>query len=559
MYIPPHAQRFQQNSRQASNFYIQEAQQAPQAPLVSQVPQTPQAPKTMLLSEYQRSQSLNTNSISLGMGNIPRSTITLEVAKTVTHKDSETDKPNEFWNDIYDFSGDKEALYWNHSLSKETMIKLLQEQGTIKFNPIQYYRNTIDSQESIVKRMIERIHMRIVQSFINILEEVNIHNINQNTIDEMIKSATKIISESPIAESTKLSLITSYKKDLNDYLTTKKPELAHRYCFKYKQQLKFLESMSEQLEDNKVMSKYYKALVNNKLEELIVDSVLKNKPLPFKELAHVDKTVKKDFKFLASLPFDSKYFIRQFQYALIKNYLENEQRTLQKLVNDAKDEKKKKSASKNLSKLSKKVEEYEDLMERLDTVMSAKLYPIMDTQNAEKITNMEKDLDLFEYSNAKDTIISEKNISTMELQKKADLAIITSIEKIDYDTPSITEISNSICSIQIQANKVLAAVKMFIEFSKNLLDASTRVTEDMLKVYVETYTYITNYLEDKDVSKDFKKLDDDLQDKYEEVLEKVKNYLKKTKLDLYEYQMTHLYEYLSPLSHFDEKRPKLDQ
>jgi hypothetical protein len=99
--------------------------------------------------------------------------------------------------------------------------------------------------------------------------------------------------------------------------------------------------MGEQLEDTKVMSKYYKAMVTNKTEELIVDAVLKNKPFQFKELAHVDKTVKKDFKFLASLPFDSKYFIRQFQYALIKTYLETEQATLRKQVNDTKDEKKK--------------------------------------------------------------------------------------------------------------------------------------------------------------------------------------------------------------------------
>lgn len=513
-------------------------------------------PKTVLLSEYQRSQSqIKKTDIS----NIPCSTITLEVTKTVTENKSESDQPNEFWNDIYDFSNDKEALYWNHSLSKETMIKLLQEQGTIKFNPIQYYRNTIDSQESMVKKMIERIHMRIVQQFIKILEPLNIHNIEKATIDEMIKAASKTIGESPIAESTKLTLIDTYKKDLNEYLTSKKPELAHRYCFKYKQQLKFLESMGEQLEDTKIMTKYYKALVNSKTEELIVEAVLKNKQFQFKELAHVDKVVKKDFKFLASLPFDSKYFIRQFQYALIKNYLETEQTALQKQVNDSKDEKKKKSASKNLSKLSKKVEEYEELMERLDTIMNAKLYPILDAQNSEKITNMEKDLELFEYANAKDKIISEQNISNIELQKKADLAILTSIDNIDFDNPSITEISNSIGNIHISSNKVFATVKMFIKFGKNLVDAGTNVTPDMLKAYIETYTYIINYLEDRDVAKEFNKLDDELQEQYEQVLEKVQKYFKKTGLDLYEYQMTHLYEYLSPLSHFDEKRPKLDQ
>ncbi len=558
MYVPPHAQQ-----SRSSNFYKPPGgkfkQEYKSNGVVNNTPDvanTHIAPKTVLLSEFQSLQALIKKT---GISGIPCSTITLEVSKTVTDIQSDSDKPNEFWNDIYDFSNEKEALYWNHSLSKETMIKLLQEQGTIKFNPIQYYRNTIDSQESMVKKMIERIHMRIVQQFIKILEPLNVHNIDKAVVDEMIKVATKIISDAPIAESSKLSLIDTYKKDLNDYLVSKKPELAHRYCFKYKQQLKFLETMGEQLEDTKVMGKYYKALVNSKTEELIVDAVLKNKPFQFKELAHVDKTVKKDFKFLASLPFDSKYFIRQFQYALIKNYLETEQNTLQKQVNDTKDEKKKKSASKNLAKLSKKVEEYEELMERLDTIMNAKLYPILDSQNAEKITNMEKELDIFEYTNTRDKIISEQNIGNMELQKKADLAILTSIENIDFDSPSITEISNSISSIHISANKVLSAVKLFIKFTKNLVDAGTHVTPEMLKVYIETYTYIINYLEDKDVAKEFNKLDDEIQEQYEQVLEKVNKYFKRTGLDLYEYQMTHLYEYLSPLSHFDEKRPKLDQ
>lgn len=552
MYVPPHAQQSQH-----SNFYKPPSGNFKQEYKSKGVlNDAPKAPKTVLLSEYQKSQSLIKKT---AISSVPCRTITLEVPKTLGDKESNTDKPNEFWNDIYDFSNEKEALYWNHSLSKETMIKLLQEQGIIKFNPIQYYRNTIDSQESMVKKLIERIHMRIVQQFIKILEPVNIHNIDRVTIDAMIKVASKIIGEAPIAESIKISIIDTYKKDLNDYLVSKKPELANRYCFKYKQQLKFLETMGEQLEDTKAMSKYYKALVNNKTEELIVEAVLKNKPFQFKELAHVDKTVKKDFKFLTSLPFDSKYFIRQFQYALIKTYLETEQATLKKQVDGTKDEKKKKSASKNLAKLSKKVEEYEELMERLDTIMNAKLYPILDSQNAEKITNMEKELDLFEYTNAKDKIISEQNIGTVELQKKADLAILTSIDNIDFDSPSITEISNSISSIHISANKVLSTVTMFIKFTKNIVDAGTHVTPDMLKVYIETYTYIMNYLEDKDVAKEFNKLDDELQEQYEQVIEKVQKYFKKTGLDLYEYQMTHLYEYLSPLSHFDEKRPKLDQ
>ena len=553
MYVPPH-------SRQTSNFQKPQKQEfngknwhnsavLPTAPLS-------EGPKTLLLSEYQKAQSQLKKTEFKNNSSI---TISVEMTKSATTIESETNKPNEFWTDIYDFKNDKEALYWNHSLSKETMIKLLQEQGNIKFNPIQYYRNTIDSQESIVKKCIERIHMRIVQQFIQILEPLNIHNIERATIDEMIKTAIKTISEASISESTKLSLIDTYKKDLNDYLVKKTPELANRYCFKYKQQLQFLENMSEQLEDTKLMSKYYSSLVTSKIEEQIVDSVIKNKPFQFKELAHVDKFVKKDFKFISSLPFDSKYFIRQFQYALIKYYLMSEQHKLKKQLDNTQDEKKKKSANKNLVKLTKKVTEYEELMGTLDTIMDVKLYPVLDSQNSEKITNMEKEIDLFEYTNVKDKIISEQNLGNIELQKKADLAIITSIDNIECDNPSITEISNLIGSVHISANKALASVKLFIKFSKNLMDASTIVSPDMLKVYMETYTYIIDYLRDKDVEKEFRKIDDELQEQYKQVLDKVNKYFKKNNLDVYEYQMTNLYEYLSPLSHFDEKRPKLDK
>jgi hypothetical protein len=514
-------------------------------------------PRILSLSEYNKQQSLK--KIVKPISGATSTTINLQSTKNIDNKECSTEKPTEFWNDIYNFSSDKEALYWNHSLAKETMIKLLHEQGTIKFNPIQYYRNTVESQDSLVKKTIERTHMRIVQQFIKFLEPLNSHNISKDTISEMIKIAKKTISDSSIAESTKLSLIDTYKSDLTEYLVTKSPELAQKYCIKYKQQLKFLESMQEQLEDEKAMSRYYKSLVTEKVEKLIVETVLKGKPFLFKELAHVDKTVKKDFKFLSSLPYDSKYFIRQFQYALINSYLKSEHSKLKKQIDTATDEKKKKSANKNLAKLGKKIDETVELMEQLENVMLVKLYPFIDSQNLEKVVTIEKELDLYEYSNTKDKIIAEQNIGSIELQKKADLSIITSIESIDFEKPSILEIANCISSINTLSIKVLAAVKLFIRFTKNMVDNHTFVNPQMLKVYIETYTYIINYINEKDILKEFNKLDEDVQEKYEEVYEKAKKYFKKNNIDIYEYQMTHLYEYLSPLSHFDEKKPRLDQ
>jgi hypothetical protein len=514
-------------------------------------------PRILSLSEYKKQQSIKKPVKTIS--GATSTTIHLQSTKNIESKECSTEKPTEFWNDIYNFSSDKEALYWNHSLAKETMIKLLQEQGTIKFNPIQYYRNTVESQDSLVKKSIERIHMRIVQHFIKFLEPLNSHNITTDTIGEMIKIAKKTISESSVAESTKLSLIETYTASLTEYSVSKSPELAQKYCIKYKQQLKFLESMQEQLEDKKAMSSYYKLLVTDKAEKLIVETVLKGKPFLFKELAHVDKTVKKDFKFLSSLPFDSKYFIRQFQYALIHSYLENEHSKLKKQIDATTDEKKKKSGNKNLSKLGKKIDEYVELMESLENIMHVKLYPFIDSQNLEKVVTIEKELDLYEYSNTKDKIISEQNVGSMELQKKADLAIISSIESIDFDKPSILEIANCISSINTTSIKVLAAVKLFICFTKNMVDAGTFVNPQMLKVYIETYTYIINYIDDKDIVKEFNKLDVDVQEKYEEAHGRIQKYFKKNNIDIYEYQMTHLYEYLSPLSHFDEKKPRLDQ
>ena len=43
------------------------------------------------------------------------------------------------------------------------------------------------------------------------------------------------------------------------------------------------------------------------------------------------------------------------------------------------------SSNKNLAKLSKKIDEYVELMEQLENVMHVKLYPFIDSQNLEKV------------------------------------------------------------------------------------------------------------------------------------------------------------------------------
>ena len=75
-------------------------------------------------------------------------------------------KINDFWNDLYQFTTDpaeKVHLQWNHHISKESMVKLLKEQGTIRFNPIEYYRNTIENQEYTMNGIVDKLKLKIIQ------------------------------------------------------------------------------------------------------------------------------------------------------------------------------------------------------------------------------------------------------------------------------------------------------------------------------------------------------------------------------------------------------------
>ena len=133
-------------------------------------------------------------------------------------------KINDFWNDLYQFTTDsteKVHLQWNHHISKESMVKLLKEQGTIKFNPIEYYRNTIENQESIVKNLVDKLKLKIIHKFITYLNDYTIHSITITHINKMVEFVEEIVSDSNLSESDKLSMIDIYREELNEFLTTK--------------------------------------------------------------------------------------------------------------------------------------------------------------------------------------------------------------------------------------------------------------------------------------------------------------------------------------------------
>jgi superfamily II RNA helicase len=453
-------------------------------------------------------------------------------------------KINDFWNDLYQFSNDsseKVHLQWNHHISKESMVKLLKEQGTIKFNPIEYYRNTIENQESIVKIIVDKLKLKIIHKFITYLNDYTIHSITASHINKMVEFVEEIVSDSNLSESDKLAMIDGYREDLNEFLNNKKPELAFSLGFKHKQQTKFLEDAIEVFDDEKEMATYVKQFVNDKIKKLMADSVTEDKSYPVKEFITVDKVIKKDFKNISSLPCDSKYFNRLFVYNIMHSFLETETTRL----------KTGKGANVKLAgKYEKKADDIFEKIESLETVIRYKLYPYLDIATTEKLITSEKELDLFEYSNMKDKIIGGKEKSELERLQKSDNALLESIDKIDYERPVIIELANLIHSVSIETNKLPILISVLNCFTKTVTSYKT-VEKEILDAYIETYTYIVESIGSKKLSNEQKKT-------YSELCERAQKWFTSQNIDLYDYQLTNLYEYLSPLSHFDEKKPKLD-
>ena len=570
MYVPPHLKQIQKNFKTSaapksaftSSFANKEKEKPSYSALqkpkefqnfrksreeyVENYPEKEDAPKekqTMTLSEYLENKSKQETIKDVSQHETHK-VITLKSSVKKEAVEDSYGKINDFWNDLYQFttdSSEKVHLQWNHHISKDSMVKLLKEQGTIKFNPIEYYRNTIENQESNVKNIVDKLKLKIIHKFITYLNDYTIHSITTSHINKMIEFVEDIVGDSNLSESDKLAMIDTYRADLNDFLSTKKPELAFSLGFKHKQHTKFLEDAIEIFDDEKEMASYVKQLVTDKIKKLLTDSVADDKPYPMKEFITIDKVIKKDFKNMSSLPCDSKYFNRLFVYNLIHSFLETE---LEKTKSG------KGGNTKLASKYEKKVDDVFEKIESLETIIRYKLYPYLDIATSEKLITLEKELDLFEYSNMKDKIIGDKEKSELERLQKSDTSLLESIDKIDYEKPVIIELANLIHSISIETNKLPIMLRLLDRFTKTITSYTT-VEKEILDAYIETYTYIVESIQSKKLSTEQKKI-------YTDLSERAQKWFTRQGIDLYNYQLTNLYEYLSPLSHFDEKKPKLD-
>jgi hypothetical protein len=583
MYLPPHLKRHQASFGQSgsnsalANRQTQSNQHGGNRSVLenifgrknqaSNTPDTnlhtlPRGPTTqqsqqMTLSEYNKQYQQNKQK-TVVTNNSTHTIVTIKSEKKHTGAENVSlTKATEFWSDIYNFTADpveKEQLLWNNNISKVSMIKLLQEQGTIKFNPIEYYRNTVESQESSNKAITDCLHFKIIRDFIKFLAPLNVHNITAENIEGMINIAKTAIEASKLTESEKISLISHYRTDLNEYLKTKRPELAFRYGFKYKQQLKYLtdslevldpdeeDSDDEETKKNSALSKYAKELINDKQLTMIMENSRDDKPINFKDLAHIEKTVKKDFKFISNLPYDSKYFTRLFQYYIIYNIIEGQ-------YDEIKDKPKFKKAHIKLISI---INGYTDIIEKLEHFLRIKLIPFLDTTNTEKLLNIEKELGLFEYPSMKERIIGEGMLSEIERKKRNDQTLLQTIIDTNYENSNILDLATYVHSISLQINKIPFMIQMLDGLTKSLTSGN-----EILNAFIEAYTFIVDYISTHQT--EFSKIVPDLKKTYNTLLTTITAYLTRKNVDVYEHQMINLYEYLSPLSHFDEKRPKLDQ
>jgi hypothetical protein len=517
---------------------------------------------TLTLAEYKKKQQAATatatatatasKSTTLSSGGGIFSVVSSKKKEELTGGDKQGQNATEFWTDIYKFTmrpTDKAHLWFNHSISKESMVKLLQEQGTIKFNPIQYYRNTVESQEQVGKTLMDAIMVKVVLHCIKFLGPLNIHELTPAHLTTLGDQVSELIETSALSETTKLELITSVQRDLKNY---KKPEVGAKYGFKYKHHLKCLESAMAWLEDDEdLMDKYVKQFfaAGKTLAMLLEAGAGAGAGAGAKDIfsnfAALEKVLKKECKFMASLPYDAKYFVRWVQYVLVGRLLEVEQEALL--------EKDKRAAA----KCQALVDTYAELQEQMDYLLRAKLYPVLNVAHTQKVGALEVSLKLFSYASAKDRIIGELQQSNWERDSKHDAQLIERVKRHNYDEPAVLELANMIHSVILEANKVPLMVRILEYFTQSITARHAVVAPQTLSVFIELYTYILHYFAQNDT--EYNKLSGEEKKKYVAAMARTDDFFARNNLDIFQYQMVHLYEHLSPLSHFDEKRPKLDQ
>lgn len=586
MYLPPHLKR-QQQQQQSSSSDARSFYKKPQIlpPLTtttttapkyatSAVPAAPAAPVKVTLTEYKDKARAKTAvaAVVSGAGAGGAGGVVQCVTKS---KDKETaaaaaaNGVTEFWTDIYKFTLDKTHLLWNHSISNDSMVKLLQEQGTIKFNPIEYYRNTMESQEQIVKTQSDAVGIKILLHCIKAVGHIDTHALTLAHLTALGDEAGHIIETTcTLSETKKIQMIDAVKGDLREYHTTKKTDLAFKYGFKYKQHVKFLESSLRVLEEedeeedsdeesdeesedtrlkknkkSKKIDPYVRQWVSApKVKAAILEGGSGGNTVDTffnaKETAGLEKALKKDCKMLAGLPYDTKYFLRWVQYKMAHRVveLELEQQEQKRLVSLR--------------------ETYGQKVAQLEYVLRAKLYALLNQSHADKVRAIEVELKLFEYANMKEKIVGELQLGNVARDNQHDAQLLERVARHNYDAPVVQELATLIHSVAIEDNKVPLMLRVLELFTRNLAvnyaKATVKPPMSVLNVYVEMYAYIVAYMASAKLGADQKK-------KYVAATNQAEAFFREHQLDPYQHQMVHLYEHLAPLSHFDEKKPKLDQ
>lgn len=474
---------------------------------------------------------------------INRKTITIE--KTVEEKEDEVNLENEssteFWYDIYnlenyDLYTNKEQkinrLFSNNKLTKEAMVKLLHEQGIIKFNPIEYYKNTIDLLENSKLEILDKLNYDIFSFILEEVKSKTIHSITQNILNEIYLGIEKIIEESRIEQDEKKSMKEEIKAELEELIKKKPQNLVIKYGFKYYQYRDFLEKFYKSCNDKKVI----KALINEKDKK----SILNKEKVNFN---YLEKFLKKECKTLSFI--NNKYLIKYLELQIISYLFKEEVNTL----NPKKDKDLLKEFNIILENSEKNLNKLKELIDNLIKPYHSKVI-------AENIVSFEKDLDLYEYTNLKDKIICEKEREILERNQNIDEKTLIAIRNYDYSKASTLDLSRLINSVIIQENRIPYMIELLNYYSSEVLPE--KPDENFLK-YIETYLYISSYLDNH--TKDNETLSDKERNtlkRYDDIKNKLNKYLTKYKKDLYEIQMKEMYEILEPLSKFDENLPKLD-
>jgi hypothetical protein len=555
MYVPPHLKKFQgmftgtarPEVRHNVNEYHHSVPTVPTVPIKEE----PSKKKDEFSKIHQMMKELKESG---------RRTLVIK-----NNKDSATEeepehphaRPNDFWYDIYnperyelfpESEKNYDRLVWNNAISKQSMVKLLKEQGTIKFNPIEYYKNTVQTQAKIDENAIDAIYTIIYKFLINYTKTKNIHSMKPEDFDFMVEEIKKRVYVDKNEMEVKQKIVDEIVQDIyelkqlvqNDENSPRKSELIIKCCFKYQQYIEFINKFYTSVEASDK-----KMLIGDKLTKFVRDFTGTGEEEKYAELklvSNLDKFVKKEGKTVNFL--EEKYVNRFVEYLAICEAYQNEIEKLKK-KND-------KKSDRTIVLLQKRQNVYKEELVELKKLIRASVMPFHSIEMKTDIVQFQKDMHLYEYTNFKDKVICQKEKEVVERNGNHDKKILKSITNYNYVKANINDLSRMLHNIIIDENRVPFMVQMLELFASAIIKQSDNISEQVFLGFIETYLYIRNFIQKNEI-------DEDVQEVYEKVVSQIEKYLKNNKKDVYEIQMRHLYEYLEPLSRFDENKPRLDK